>query len=317
MKQKLLLIVLNILASLKPIFHRLSVGRVSVGAWNIPFSRQSWIYLVKQYWIIAVGILAAVIAFWATQQYARDQVAAERARVLPKGGLIEVLVAARDLSQGDKVSAETLAIRRVPREWSLPNSINPVDFDSVNQMALTRPVLSGHPLTLDHIRQAKSSTSSLQLDPGFRAVSISVDEVSSVGGLIQPGDRVDLWGATVQAPLGELGAMVSLPTDKQNATRPARMIAENLRVIATGQRTQRTESLAQQPIGPAYTSITLAVPAHVAAFVLGGQFQGRLGIALRDASEPSLTRLKLSSAGVAVSTGPVEILIGGLEGVHQ
>jgi Flp pilus assembly protein CpaB len=95
------------------------------------------------------------------------------------------------------------------------------------------------------------------------------------------------------------------------------MIAENLRVIATGQRTQRTESLAQQPIGPAYTSITLAVPAHVAAFVLGGQFQGRLGIALRDASEPSVARLKLSSAGVEVSTGPVEILIGGLEGVHQ
>lgn len=313
----LLLFVQNILVRSKSVLRGLAAERLSVGVWNISFSKQSLIFLVKQYWVVAIGILATVIAFWATQQYARDQVAAERARVLPKGGLIEVLVAARDLSQGDKVSAETLAIRRVPREWSLPNTINPVDFDSVNQMALTQPVLSGHPLTLDHIRQTKLSTSSLQLDPGFRAVSISVDEVSSVGGLIQPGDRVDLWGATIQAPSGEPGAMVSLPIDKQSVARPARMIAENLRVIATGQRTQRTEPLAQQPIGPAYASITLAVPAHVAAFVLGGQFQGRLGIALRDATEPSAARLKLSSAGAAASAGPVEILMGGLEGVHQ
>ncbi len=270
--------------------------------------------LLQRYWVLGFGVFAAGLAFWSTQWYAETKVAAERARVIPKGGYVEVLVAARDLSSGDRATAETIAVRRVPADWVLPNSLRPGDFDAVNQQLLSQGLHAGHPLTTDHIRQRKAGASPLDLEPGFRAVSISVDEVTSVGGLIQPGDRIDLWAAALQIPPSPTG-MVAI-TEAKSPERKAQMIAENLRVLATGQRTDRTQAGDQPGPNVAYSSLTLAVPASVAALVLGGQFQGRLGIALRASSEskPVITGLKGSSP---LQQGPVEILVGGLDGGVQ
>ncbi len=267
--------------------------------------------LFQRYWVLVVGLIAAALAFWSTQWYAETKVAAERARVIPKGGYVEVLVAARDLSAGDRATAETVAVRRVPADWVLPNSLRPGDFDAVNQQILSQGLSAGHPLTTDHIRQRKAGASPLDLEPGYRAVSISVDEVTSVGGLIQPGDRIDLWAAALPVSPAQTG-MVAI-TEAKSPERRAQMIAENLRVLATGQRTDRSQAGDQPGPNVAYASLTLAVPASVAALVLGGQFQGRLGIALRSGSEtkPTVTGLK---GGSPPPLGPVEILVGGLDG---
>lgn len=283
--------------------------------------------LMRQHWMVALGLAAGIFAFWSTQQYAEDRVAQERERMLPKGGLMEVLVAARDLSAGDPANATTVAVRQVPREWSLPGALSPVDFESINQLTVQRPLPAGSPLTLEHLRSPRAGQSTLMLEPGFRAVSIAVDEVSSVGGLIQPGDRVDLWGYAPTPTSADTGALVTLSTERQPPSRQARLVAENLKVVATGSRTERADERgggggSVGSIGPGYTSITLAVPGSVAAYVLGGQFQGRLGIALRAASDGSgkaagpgvsAPKVQLSQQLVA----PVEILIGNMEGASQ
>lgn len=273
-----------------------------------------WAELLRRHWTVGLGLVAAFFAFWATQRYAEDQVALERDRMLPRGGLVEVLVAARDLAEGDRASAETVAVRQVPRDWALPNALHPVDFDSLNQLPINKSLKAGHPITLDHLRQGALVSSSLQLEPGFRAVSISVDEVSSVGGLIQPGDRVDLWGASAITTPVDSGALHSVGGDRTAQTRQARLVAENLVVIATGQRTERAVGPSGTASPPTYGSITLAVPAIVAAYVLGGQFQGRLGIALRGATDKALAQARSNPTVRATTTGPVEILVGGLEG---
>lgn len=283
------------------------------------------VQVFRRYWMFGLGLAAAVLAFYATQQYAEERVAQERTRLLPAGGLVEVIVAARDLAPGDLVSATTVAVRQIPREWALAESVNPVDFDSIHQLALTRAAKAGQPITLDHLRQARSSTSGLRLEPGFRAVSISVDEVSSVGGLIQPGDRVDLWAHAQIIPSQDSSSMVSISTEPSSPPKHARMVAENLKVVATGAKTERSGSSPQEGAtgGALYSSITLAVPEHIAAMVLGGQFQGRLGIALRAGTNaasivgPTKLSKKRSKADSEQLAGPVEILVGGLEGVVQ
>lgn len=289
----------------RPLMSRLS----SVFSTSIP-----WTELLRRHWTVGLGVIAALFAFWATQRYAEDQVALERDRMLPRGGLVEVLVASRDLAVGDRTSAETVAVRQIPRDWLLPNALHPVDFDSVNQLAVNKSVKAGHPITLDLLRQGASVNSALQLEPGYRAVSISVDEVSSVGGLIQPGDRVDLWGVAASPTSVDTGSIQSLGTDRMGHTRQAKLVAENLMVIATGQRTERTAGSAAVSTPSLYGSITLAVPASIAAYVLGGQFQGRLGIALRSASDVALSHVRTNVSSRAQAAGPVEILVGGLEG---
>jgi pilus assembly protein CpaB len=286
--------------------------------------------VLARHWIFLAGLALAGFAFWSTQQYAQEQVQAERDRLLPQGGLAEVLVAARDLFAGEKLSAETLAVRQIPSQWLLPNSLSPADFDSVNQVMIAASLKAGHPLTLTHLQQLTAAKSSLKLEPGFRAISIPVDEVSSIGGLIQPGDRIDLWASIAPVATPDSGAtLVSLPTERTSAVWPARLLAENLRVIATGQRTERSAS------GPlmngaanrsdsaytAYASLTLAVPAATAAAVLGGQSQGRISIALRSeqdqkaASKRSGKKFKTHTP--PAPPPPVEILMGGIEGGTQ
>jgi pilus assembly protein CpaB len=276
------------------------------------------IALVGRHWPIGVGLIAALFAFFATQRYAADQVAAERDRMLPRGGLVEVLVAARDLQAGDKASAETIAVRKIPVEWALPNALSPIDFDSVHHIPLAVAVKAGHPLALEHLRKQTDLGAALKLEPGYRAVSISVDEVSSVGGLIQPGDRIDLWAATVTSPSDSQGDLVRISSDSQpGSSHRARMVAQNLRVMATGQRTQRIDSQGSNTPIDGYSSMTLAVPASVAEIVLGGQFQGRLGIALRSEEGQAKPDPRSRSKPVVPKVAPVEILIGGMNGVMQ
>lgn len=291
--------------SFRPQFDWLRQGTLSLNA-----ARQ----FIRRTWAVGVGLIAAALAFWATHWYAETQVAAERARVIPKGGYVEVLVAARDLGVGDRASAETIAVRRVPADWVLPNTLRPADFDAVNQQSLSQGLSAGHPLTSDHIRQRKAGASPLNLEPGYRAVSISVDEVTSVGGLIQPGDRIDLWAAAL--PTGPSQTSLVAITENKAPERRAQMIAENLRVLATGQRTDPPGMTDRPEPSMAYSSLTLAVPASVAALVLGGQFQGRLGIALRSSDETKVIASSGKGSG-AMPVGPVEILVGGLEGGAQ
>lgn len=280
--------------------------------------------LIRRYWTVGLGLLAATIAFWATQQYAENQVIAERDRLLPRGGLVDVLVASRDLSVGELASPITIAIRQVPRDWVLPNTLTPNDFDDIADQTFVSSISAGNPLLVEHLRKPDRQKSRFQIESGYRAVSISVDEVSSVGGLIQPGDFVDLWGSPTPKSSRRSDPMVALDAVSSATPQQARLIAENLRVLATGQNTTRREASIGNaggtgPINAAYSSITLAVPSKIANLVLGGQFQGRLGIALRSGKEeptPTSTNRR-STRSKSSAPPPVEILVGGVEGGEE
>lgn len=285
------------------------------------FGALALVKVFRRHWALGAAALAAVVAFLMTQHYATNKVLQERERLLPQGGLIEILVAARDLAAGDIVSPLTVAVRRMPQDWSLPNSMTPLDFDAIHQRPVIRPLRAGHPITTDHLRQSADDSGNFRLESGFRAVSISVDEVSSVGGLIQPGDRIDLWSSATPLVAQPEGAIISLTTERMPAQPQARLIAENLLVLATGGKTERAATpVSAGPraaaIGNAYSTLTLAVPAGIANLVLGGQLQGRIGVALRS-SEVSASAAQNAVPGHRKFTsrnGPVEILIGSTEG---
>lgn len=282
--------------------------------------------LARKNWVVAAGLLAALTAFWTTQQYANDRVQAERDRLIPAGGFVEILVASRDLFVNEKLSAETLAIRRLPNEWALPNTVRPVDFESVNQLALATPLRSGHPLTLDHVRQSADEQDDIRLEYGHRAIAIPADEVSSAGGHIQPGDRVDLWApASLLGELTKNTTMVSVPADSAPAHRSAFLVAENVRVIATGSKTSRSsKNGTSNDSVNSYASLTLAVPASKTPAVLGAISQGRISVALRapPTTVRQLTgedsrRMQKKSDGQSSEPekplAPIEILLGGTE----
>jgi pilus assembly protein CpaB len=294
----------------------ISERKVSIG-WGI----------IRRHWVTVLGLVAACVAFGATQQYAERQVEIERQRMLPAGGVAEVLVAARDLRAGELMTPLTVAVRSVPREWIPHDSLGPGDFDTIAQRPLMSSLRSGVPVTTAHLRTVKVDPTVLQVDPGHRAISIAVDEVSSISGLIRPGDRIDLWGSPVPPLNSEPGGPVSITADRASAHRSARLVAENLRVVATGGRTQRDDLRLDEKSGhpdtapQAYSSLTLSVPPTIASAVLGGQFQGRFAVALRSAIPERAGLARRSAQRPPLRTIqdllPVEILMGGLEGALQ
>lgn len=276
---------------------------------------------LRRHWAVGAAMLAAIVAFLMTQHYATNKVLQERERLLPQGGLVEILVAARDLAVGDVVSPLTVAVRRMPQDWSLPNTITPLDFDAIHQRPMIKPLRAGHPITTDHLRRSAEDSGNLRLESGFRAVSVSVDEVSSVGGLIQPGDRIDLWSSAAPSVAPPEGAIISLTTERMPTQPQARLIAENLLVLATGGKTERAVTSVSSgsrsaTVGNAYSTLTLAVPAGLANLVLGGQLQGRIGVALRSSEGPvHATHNTLPGHRKFIPQhGPIEILIGSAEG---
>jgi pilus assembly protein CpaB len=108
----------------------------------------------------------------------------------------KVLVAARDIGVGERLSAKSVAWQDWPdsavRPEYIPNETTPDAPDAMNGSVARFEIFEGEP-----IREAKLVTTdqgylSAVLAPGMRGVSISVTPESGSGGFITPNDHVDV-----------------------------------------------------------------------------------------------------------------------------
>lgn len=132
-----------------------------------------------------------------------------------------------------------------------------IDKVSTVEIAPNTPILPSQLATREEIGI------SAQVPPGFRAMTIQVDDTTGVAGLLRPGDRVDVL-ATIQS--GEAGERVVANTVVQNAL-----------VVAVG------KSLDQKPLSAATppTLVTLALRPSEAALVSGMRTRGTIHLVAR------------------------------------
>jgi pilus assembly protein CpaB len=149
----------------------------------------------------------------------------------------------------------------------------------------------GKPITAtDVLRPRDRGFVATVLQPGSRAVSIGVDAISGVAGLVWPGDYVD----------------VSLTHNLDQATSAAhRAVTENIltnvRVIATDQQIIQGASDATTVAGKLAQTVTLQVePAQVERIAMAGHL-GKLTLSIRSATERDSTQGPKSTYGGDVS----------------
>lgn len=128
---------------------------------------------------------------------------------------------------------------------------------------------------------------SLKTPPGKRAMTILIDSLSAVGGLINPGDFVDV--------IGELEAKEQAEGDKPNKI--TSVIMQNVQVLAIGtnfqpagnslvyQAQQRTKAL----------NVTLALSPEETGLIAFAQANGKLQLSLRSPSEQRTQSLQVAS----------------------
>lgn len=218
--------------------------------------------------LLVAGAFGA-LAVSGARGYIAERVELERERLNPQRAMVDVVVAKRDLPPGAPVDPETMAVRSMPAEFAPGGAVRPDGFDHLAGARLAQPMRSGEPLLPGAMEQGRDGSFSTRIRQGIRAMTIQVDEVNSMSGMLQPGDRIDLL-FTIRPP-AVAGAP---PADEVTAP-----LMQDLAVLATGSRVESTGEAAGA--GRPFTSITVEVSPEQAQRLIVAQRSGRLTAMLR------------------------------------
>jgi len=182
------------------------------------------------------------------------------------------------------------------KEMRPANAVQPDAIAEPNQAAGSLALITipaGSELTSSAIGTNVALALPVRLEPGMRAVSIPVDRVKDVSGLVQPGDRVDV---------------IAIPPPKQNGPPPkAVTIFRGVRVLSVGNALENP-SATPSPEMQAAATVTLEVTPKQADLLAWADANATLRLALRSPRESIRTEaaelLTLSGNGGGASGPP-------------
>ncbi len=112
----------------------------------------------------------------------------------------DVVVARQSLADGDPVVPDMVAKRSVPMEYVHDDALTPATFAQFAGRPLNVPVGAGKPL-LASFFAAPRKVFADEIEQGVRAITIPVDEISSISGMLRAGDRIDFMYVVDQPPV--------------------------------------------------------------------------------------------------------------------
>jgi len=164
------------------------------------------------------------------------------------------LIASHDLTVGTRIQDSDIAVRQVN-----PASVNGNVLRSADQaigQIVAFPILEGQFVDAREVAPTRNATllgSGLDIPPGYRIIGVPIAPAAAVGGVLKPGDRVDVMAVPNQA------RQIS-PVD-QSAPAPV-MIGKNVLVIGvrTDQGTEVDQADHGVNVGSKPASVLLAIP---------------------------------------------------------
>jgi pilus assembly protein CpaB len=223
--------------------------------------------------LFACALATGLVSAWGIRSQVGEFLAAERAKLVPKVKTIEVVVAKRNLKPGEIVSGDTMAVRPVPLEFVASNAIRPDKFDGFVGAKLSHSLQAGETLVSASLAGADIATFSSKVKLGIRAMTVAVDEVNSVSGMLQPGDHIDLL-LSVKPPPSVLGAS-AIPGPEITAP-----LLQDILVLATGKQVRpgQGDDLSNR----SFNAITVEVSPEQAQKLVVAQRGGKLTAMLRN-----------------------------------
>jgi len=177
--------------------------------------------------LLLAAIAAALLAAYLSTALFRKP-AAVPPPVVQQPATASVLVAGRDVSPGERLGSLGLQWRAWPLEGVVPDMITkeemPNALEAMQTARARTALLAGEPLVdAKIVRPGEAGFLSAILPGGMRAVSIQVNELSSVSGFVLPNDRVDVI----------LTRPITDEYDNKSATSEA--VLTNVKVLAINQ----------------------------------------------------------------------------------
>lgn len=257
-------------------------------------SNKNWLILLAA---LGVGGLAAM----STKNYIAQKIESIEAK---DKAMVKVVVAKQDLVKGSMLSGENMATRDIPKQWVHSDAITPDQFNRADGARLALPANAGEPVLWAQVENEKEGSFSTKLEMGRRAVTLPVDEISSISGMLAPDDLIDI--------------IVSVQKDSRSYTFT---LLQSMRVLATGTKVSQTDT-DEEGKPSTFTTVTLDTSPEDAKKLIAAREVGRITALLRsptDAASVSLSRAEandllglgsgdgLSSVPVIYGGGPIKI----------
>jgi pilus assembly protein CpaB len=240
---------------------------------------------MKEKLILIIAILSGVAAMFLTRMYLDKK----KADLVRQFDMVPVIAAQKSIPQGttitmDKVN-EYLGQTTIPKRIFTSQNVTPDQLDMIVGREFQQSVQSGSPILWNNIQGSSMRGGNLasMVNQGERALSIPVDSVSSVTGLVEPNDHVDILGT------------FTFPSTKGDPTLDVvtLTILQNVTILATGKETSHTRHPADRAAGRrsgSYSAVTLLVTPKEAEMLVFAMQKGRLTLSLRSPADISSAR---------------------------
>ncbi|WP_211090193.1 Flp pilus assembly protein CpaB [Pseudothauera nasutitermitis] len=250
----------------------------------------------KTWLVLGVALCVGLLAAFAAQRYLAKRMAEIEAR--SRGQTVGIIVAKRELRAGERISEDTVAVRAVPVDFAHSLAIKPESFTQVSGRAITYSLKPGEMVLWSLLEGQKPPTFSTRVAEGRRAITVPVDEINSISGLLEPGDLVDL-----------------VLTLERDGRKHSFVMQQRLRVLATGQRAGDDPKSGERR---QYSTVTLDTTPEQARTIIRAREAGKLTALLRNpqdavelAGDPMAARFLRDLNGEAFQ---VPVLYGGRSG---
>jgi pilus assembly protein CpaB len=104
----------------------------------------------------------------------------------------QVVVARQNIREGERLDETTFEVQAIPAKYVQPKAIGEVDV-VLGQIA-SGPISEGEQLMANKLLRSNEAGLAWKVSKGSRAVAMTVDEVTAVGGHIRPRNFVDVLG---------------------------------------------------------------------------------------------------------------------------
>lgn len=219
---------------------------------------------VNKKWVsLGVALTIGLLTGLGARMFLSRQVEAIEAR--SKHETVDVVVAKIDIATGTKLGRENLAVRKVPVDFAQSGAVRPEDFARIDGKAIAFDVRGGEMIMWSQMEAQRAPTFSARLSPGQRAITVVVDEINSISGMLEPGDLIDLMFAV-----------------DQNGQKMVVPLLQSVQVIATGQRVVDDLKSGEKTH---YATVTLNTTPDQAKNIIIARETGKLTALLRNPND--------------------------------
>ncbi len=238
---------------------------------------------------LGIGVVLAIIAIVIINARLQERENIIQ-RLIQEGNVAQVLVASRDIEKGEMIRENVLGFVKI-RSENLKNNALQSPESAVGKIARVDILRKQEILSTMLELPEGSQTLSQKTPSGKKAYTISIDQISAVGGNIRPGNKVDV---------------VSIMQLPQNQGQTVMTLFEAARVLQMGQGGKNLDSITLALTSEEIKVLTFALQNGQIKLVLRSPLDEPEGTAFQPFTYQTFMQKIYNAMGVSPQRGPVE-----------